>query len=130
MSLENIYAVFLEKNEGWLFSGDLFIAERIKYFRADEVIKDEITSLKNVCQLDFDSLFCAHNPQPHNGKQKLKNKLHILEDLYGNVKRLHAKGLNLNAIIDELRLKENYVMKIFCMGNLSMKNMVRSLFAG
>lgn len=123
------HTVFLEKKEGWLFSGDLFIAERIKYFRADEKMKAQIDSLKKICQYDFDCLYCAHNPQLHNGKQKLQNKLQYLEDIYGTVKGLHAKGLDLDEIIKKIGLRENYVMKCFCMGNLSMKNMVRSVFA-
>jgi glyoxylase-like metal-dependent hydrolase (beta-lactamase superfamily II) len=122
------HTVFWEKNKGWLFSGDLFIAERIKYFRADEKMQDQIDSLKKVCQLDFDCLFCAHNPQIKNGKAKLQQKLQFLEDLYGRIKGFHAKGLGLNETVKAMGLKENYVMKTFCMGNLSMKNMVRSAF--
>lgn len=123
------HTVFLEKREGWLFSGDLFLAERIKYFRADEKMKDQIDSLKKIRQYDFDFLFCAHNPQLQNGKLKLQNKLQYLEDIYGTVKGMHAKGLDLDEIIKNIGLRENYLMKAFCLGNLSMKNMVRSVFA-
>ena len=120
------HTVFFEENEGWLFSGDLFIAERIKYFRADEKMKDEITSLKKICQLEFDTLFCAHIPKLPNGKQKLSNKLQHLEDLYGTIKDFQTKGLDISEIIKLMGLKESYFMKLFCMGNVSMKNMVRS----
>lgn len=123
------HTVFWEKNNGWLFSGDLFIAERIKYFRSDEKMKDEIDSLKKISALDFDSLFCAHNPQLKNGKAALQKKLQYFEDFYGRVQGLHGKGMDVNAIIREMGLKENYFMKAFCMGNLSMKNMVRSACA-
>jgi len=122
------HTVFWEKNQGWLFSGDLFIAERIKYFRADEKIKDQIASLKKTCRLDFDSLFCAHNPHFKNGKQKLRNKLQFLEDLYGRVKEFQEQGLDVNKTIKQIGLKETYFIKYFCMGNVSMKNMVRSIF--
>lgn len=123
------HTVFWEKHKGWLFCGDLFIAERVKYFRADEKMKDQIESLKKITALDFERLFCAHNPQLQNGKVKLQNKLQFLEDFYGRIKDFHAKGLDIDAIIREMGLKENYFMKAFCMGNMCMKNMVRSACA-
>jgi glyoxylase-like metal-dependent hydrolase (beta-lactamase superfamily II) len=91
--------VFLEKKQGWLFSGDLYLGERIKFFRADERFAEQIASLIKVLTLDFDTLFCAHNPCLKSGKQKIKNKLQFLEDLY------------------------------ITMGNVSFANMVRSAMA-
>jgi glyoxylase-like metal-dependent hydrolase (beta-lactamase superfamily II) len=35
-----------EPNEGWLFSGDLFISERVKYMREDENVYSLLDSLK------------------------------------------------------------------------------------
>ncbi len=123
------HTVFWEKNRGWLFSGDLFIAERIKYFRADEKMKDQIESLKKACCLDFDTLFCAHNPCIENGKIKLQKKLQFLEDVYGTVKRFHNQGLDMSETIEAIGMKENHMVKIFCMGNVSMKNMIRSAYS-
>jgi glyoxylase-like metal-dependent hydrolase (beta-lactamase superfamily II) len=120
------HVVFFEQNNGWLFSGDLFLAERIKYFRSDEHMKDQIDSLKKIVTLDFNSLFCAHNPKPENGKKYISNKLQFLEDLYGNVQELWKKGLSVDEITKSIMLKEDYLIKIFCMGNVSMKNMIRS----
>ena len=62
------HTVFFEKANGWLFSGDLYLGRRIKYFRADEKIFDQINSLKKVLNLDFDALYCAHNPCRQNEK--------------------------------------------------------------
>ena len=60
----NDHTVYLEENHGWLFSGDLYLGERIKYFRSDEKFKDQIDSIKMILEYDFDALFCAHNPVP------------------------------------------------------------------
>jgi glyoxylase-like metal-dependent hydrolase (beta-lactamase superfamily II) len=120
------HVVFYAKANGWLFSGDLFLAERIKYFRSDEHMKDQIASLKKIKALDFNALFCAHNPKPKNGKKSIANKLQFLEDLYGNVQRLWEKGLSLDDMTASIGLKEDYLIKMFCMGNVSMKNMIRS----
>jgi len=62
-------------------------------------------------------------------KQKLSNKLQHLEDLYGTIKDFQTKGLDINEILKLMGLKESYFMKLFCMGNVSMKNMVRSALA-
>lgn len=62
------HTVFLEPQQGWLFSGDLYLGGRIKYFRVDE-----------------------------------------------------------NRIMKQLKLKEVLSIKLMCFGNVSMKNMVRSV---
>lgn len=120
------HVVFWEESKGWLFCGDLFLAERIKYFRIDERMKDQIDSLKKILTLDFDALFCAHNPKPENGKRSLAAKLQFLEDLYGRIQQLWAQGLSLDDITQSIGLKETYSVKLICLGNVSMKNMIRS----
>jgi len=41
----------LERSEGWLFSGDLFIAERARYARADEDVQLSLDSLRRMLAL-------------------------------------------------------------------------------
>ena len=120
------HVAFFEEKNGWLFSGDLFLAERIKYFRSDESMKDQIDSLKKVMTLDFQALFCAHNPKPADGKQRIAAKLLFLEELYGTIQHLWKMGLSVDEITNAVGLKETYLIKIICMGNVSMKNMIRS----
>jgi len=115
---------------GWLFSGDLFLSSRIKYFRADEKILDQIDSLKKVLSLDFDALFCGHHPQPQNGKSQIAAKLQYLDDFYGKVKAFADQGLNESMIMQTLGLKEQTLVKALCFGNVSMKNMVRAVIRG
>lgn len=123
------HIVFLEKQHGWLFAGDLYLGERIKYFRSDERIDDQIASLKKVLQFEFDALFCAHNPCLTDGKSKIKNKLQFLEDFYGQVKILVAKGFSEKAVIKELDPATDRLIKWMTMGNVSYANMVRSAMA-
>lgn len=115
---------------GWLFSGDLYLSRRIKYFRADEKIFDQIGSLKKVLSLHFDALFCGHYPQPENGKAHVAAKLQYLEDFYGKVSALADQGMNESCIMKTLGLKEQTLVKVICFGNVSMKNMVRSVMEG
>ncbi len=121
------HTVFLEINNGWLFSGDLYLGDRIKYFRADEKIADQIESIKKVLSYDFDALYCCHRPQPVKGKKFLSLKLQFLEDFYGNVFSFANQGMNEKLIMRRLRLKEQQLIRMMCFGNVSMRNMVRSV---
>jgi len=120
------HTVYLEEKNGWLFSGDLYLSERIKYFRADEKFLDQINSLKKVRELDFDVLFCSHNPCLKNGKLKLKNKLQFLEDLYGRIRSLLQEGLSEKAIIRKLDDRNDRLAKWLTLGNVSFANMIKS----
>lgn len=121
------HTVYLLPERGVLFSGDLYLADRIKFFRADEDIGAQIESLKTVIRMDFDTLLCAHNPRLDKGKDHLRNKLDFLEHFYGCVSELWQKGLNEKEIFRGLKLKESYLTKFFCFGNVSMLNGVRSV---
>ena len=123
------HIVFFEKQRGWLFSGDLYLGERIKFFRSDENIFDQIASLKMVTALDFDILFCGHNPCLKSGRQKIRNKLQFLEEFYGNVRKLAEKGHTEKAVIKALDPKSDRGIKWLTMGNASFANMIRSALA-
>ena len=120
------HVVYLEENEGWLFSGDLFIGERIKFFRSDEDMEAQIRSLEKILQFDFEALFCAHNPRPRGGKEALIRKLAFLKGLRDKVRDLHGRGYPLREIIRRLDTKADRRVKWITMGNASFANMVRS----
>ena len=123
------HTVYLESQRGWLFAGDLFIGERIKFFRADEDIHAQIASLQRVLELDFDALFCAHNPCPTGGKAKVARKLDYLETLRDKVLALHARGLDAKDIIRLLDPRQDRLVKWVTMGNASFANMVHAVLA-
>lgn len=120
------HVVYFEANRGIIFSGDLYLSDRIKYFRADEMISDQIESLKKILCFDFDTVLCNHHPKPTKGKQRIAKKLQFLEDLYGSIRRIWQEGCEENRIFRELGLKEQHFIKWFCFGNVSMRNVVRS----
>jgi len=121
------HTVYLETRNGWLFSGDLYLGDRIKYFRADEKFSDQMESLKTVLTLDFNVLFCGHHPIPKGGKARLAAKLAFLEDFYGRVTDLKQKGLRESEIIARLDLKQDRLVKWVTLGNACFANMVRSV---
>lgn len=122
---EDMVALY-EPDRGWLFSADLYVHHRIKYFMASESMLGQIESLRRVLQLDFNQLFCAHNPQLAGGKDKVRQKLVFFEDFYGQVVEWYARGYNSKAIFRQMELSEKWFTRILSGGHLSGLNMVRA----
>jgi len=121
------HTVFLLEDAGVLFSGDLYLADTIKFFRADEDVGTQIDSLRGLAGLDFDTLLCSHFPKLENGKKHIEKKLSFLETFYGDIVGLWEKGVPARQIFRALKLKEDYFTKCFCFGNVSMLNGVKSV---
>lgn len=117
---------YLLKSKGILFSGDLYLGDKIKYFRSDENIGEQIDSLKKILFLDFDVLLCNHSPKRKKGKQHIQRKLDYLQNLYGNIISLWEKGIPEKQIFILLNLKEDYFTKLICFGDVSLFNGVKS----
>ncbi len=120
------HTVFIEKNNGWAFTGDLFLGTRIKYFRVDEVLSEQIESLKKLLLFDFDCLYCAHNPQLTDGKNQIQAKLDFLENLCGTVHELYRKGHSEKEIIHIMDTGSDSFIKLVTFKNASHAHMVRS----
>ena len=118
---------YYERNKGWLFSGDLYVADKIKYFANYESLLTQIESIKKLVALDFDTLFCSHNPKTHGGKQRLQNKLQFFEDFAGTVTRYYEQGHNARQIFALMGMKENYLNKYITLGGFCAENMVHSV---
>ena len=116
-----------EPEKKWLFSADLFINRYIGYFLSDESIADQISSIRNILDLDFKVLFCSHNPQLSAPKDKLMQKLRYLERVFEQVAAMHDKGYKSEQIFKTLGLKENRLVKYLSAGQLSKMNMVKSI---
>jgi len=115
-----------EPEERWLFSADLFVNSYIGYFLKSESIIQQIESINHILTLDFKVLLCSHNPQIQYGREKLKEKVHYLEDFYEKVLIEYQKGLNAKQIFKSLKLKEHRFTYLLSHGELSKLNMVRS----
>ena len=68
---------FLLPDRGALFSGDAFLYEQPRVFRADEDFHASVESLEALLQEDFEHLCCAHRPRLHVGKHALQQKLEV-----------------------------------------------------
>lgn len=120
------HTVFIEERKGWLFTGDLYLGDRIKFFRSDERMAETIESLKKVLTYDFDTILCSHHPRNSGGKEHLRRKLEFLENFHQTVLALHAQGFIETEILKQMDMKEETLMKVLTCGNVSRINMVRS----
>ena len=118
--------VFLERQQGWLFAGDLFVGVKIKFFRKGENIYQQIASLKTVLHHDFEVVFCGHNPQLRGGKQAMAAKLQYFEDLVGEVSRLRQRGMSLANIMSAIGKREQYLLRWLTFGDVSVKYLIAS----
>lgn len=116
-----------EASEGWLFSADLYIYDYIKFCLREESIAQQIASLKRVLALDFDLLFCSHNPKMKNAKIHLRRKQDFLENFYQTVLNWHNQGYPSEQIMDKMKLKKMYWMRFISGGALSSLNMVKAV---
>ena len=115
-----------EPRQGWIFGGDLYIG-KLKVFRRNEDIRQHIESARKVLLLDFEVLFCAHNPVFTNGKEALRAKLDYLETIYDKVAELHQTGRSMSEIQAELNIKEARLLKWLTFRDVSVRNIIESV---
>jgi len=123
------HACLLEPKEGWLFSGDLYIGERVKYLRADEDASLTLNSLRRVLGLDFEVMFCSHAGVVQEGKAALRRKADFWENVQGRARDLRQAGHSLESIRDQVLGPEGRMTPI-TRGHFSKLNLVRSLVGG
>lgn len=122
--------VLFEPQQGWLFTGDAFLGEFVKNFRRDEDFALMVASLRRLCALSFDALFCAHKPVPTGGHAALQRKLDLLLDIEGQVRALHARGLPLRRIAEQVLGPERRFLYAITLGDVSKYNLVRAILHG
>jgi glyoxylase-like metal-dependent hydrolase (beta-lactamase superfamily II) len=119
---------FLEPDEGWLFSGDLYITRRPLYLRNDENVAQTIETLRRVLELDFDTVFCAHRGLLESGKDALRQKLDYLVSLCEEVRELRSQGRSAKEITRRLLGREGFMS--FMTGlHFSKRNLVEGCLA-
>jgi glyoxylase-like metal-dependent hydrolase (beta-lactamase superfamily II) len=119
------HTVYHEPHRGWLFSGDLFLGQKIKYWRKDENMQSTLQSLDCILKLSFDHLYCGHNPKLKNPKKYIELKRQQILDLIEQVNQLAKLGFSRREIISKLtKGKEKRITKWITLGDVSYKNMI------
>lgn len=120
--------VLLEKKEGWLFSGDLYVAPRKMLWRQEENLPELMRSIEMVLNNDFEVLYCSHKPVYKNGKQALARKLEIMRETTGRIIELYKQGLPEREITRRVLGREIW-LTLLTTGDMSKINAVRSVIS-
>jgi endoribonuclease LACTB2 len=120
------HVCLFEPREGWLFSGDLFIHERVRYMRRVEDVRQHIDSLRRVLELSPATMFCSHAGVVADPMAAISRKIEYWEDLGHRAEELRARGLSLPRIRTTLLGREGS-MALISYGAFSKLNLIRSL---
>jgi glyoxylase-like metal-dependent hydrolase (beta-lactamase superfamily II) len=114
-----------EPNEGWLFSGDLFISEQVKYLRKDEDIDSIIDSLKKVAALRPQKMFCSFSGLIDRPEEDIHRKIEHLENLKKEVEKGVQEGVSPRAIQRRL-LGRGDQFSFISSGHISKQNLINA----
>lgn len=120
------HVCLFQPERGWLFTGDLFLAERLRYLRHDEDLTGLIASLRRVARLPAREVFCAHRGRIAEGPAALARKAAWLTELRERIIERLAAGEDEAAIARRLVGPEGLVTWL-SRGRFSARNFVRAV---
>ena len=123
------HVCLFEENRHWLFSGDLYVHERVKYLRRIEDVWGHMESLRRVLALEPGLLICDHAGILENAGERLARKIRWWEELAGQARDLRDRGLSLPEISRRL-LGRDGLLSYASFGDFSHENLIRALLAG
>ncbi len=114
-----------EPDEGWLFSGDLFLDEEVRYTREDEDIHELLASLKRVAALEPRKMFCSFSGMVEQPKEALQKKIDFLERIREGAEEGVRQGLSLQEIQKRL-LGSGDRFHFITVGQISKKHTIQA----
>lgn len=120
------HVVFLDKEQGRLFSGDLFVHPKTRIVMSAENIPQIMASLGRILQENFETVYCAHAGVIKDGHRLMEQKLANLKTLQEQILTLQGKGLSLKDITRQL-FPETPSITYFSFGEWSAYHLVHSL---
>lgn len=121
--------VLFDRRRRWLFSGDLYVHERVRYLRRIEEPWLHLASVRRVAALGPERLFCAHGGVVDDAASALLRKAAWWEELAAEARALQRDGLSVAAVTRRLLGREG-LFTWLSLGDFSKSNLVRALLAG
>ncbi|OLN32031.1 MBL fold metallo-hydrolase [Desulfosporosinus metallidurans] len=118
----------LEEKNGWLFTGDMFLGEKVKLMRSDEDVHLSMVSLTKLLDYEFDTIFCCSGRVFDNAKQRVNDKLSWWQGLYQQIVQMVEQGYDTTVIRDKLLGEENAFAQLTG-GDISKLNLIRSFLS-
>jgi glyoxylase-like metal-dependent hydrolase (beta-lactamase superfamily II) len=114
-----------ETEQGWLFSGDLFVGGRDRAMRQGQDIWLTIESLKRIAALPASMLFPGSARVRQDPASELQQRIVYLEELGGRVLALHDEGCSVNEIVRRLCGPPIWVEAV-TLGHFSRRQLVKA----
>lgn len=118
-----------EPDQGWLFSGDLFVGGKDRAMRLGTDVWQIIASLKRVAALSLAWLFPGSARVRQNPARELAAKIQFYEDLGGRVLELHRQGCTEGEIVSQVCGRPMWI-ELVTLGHFTRRNLVRSYLTG
>ena len=119
------HVALFEPVRGWLFTGDLYLAPRLKVLRDDEDVHAMIPSLRRLVELSPAAVFCQHRGLVVDGAELLRRKLTFLTELGGRIAALAERGLEEEEIARSLPGRD-LMWRLWTGGHFAKRHFVRS----
>jgi glyoxylase-like metal-dependent hydrolase (beta-lactamase superfamily II) len=110
----------------WLFSGDLYVHEKVRYLRRVEDVWEHVDSLRRVLALEPELLVCDHAGILEHAPERLARKIRYWEGLAGQARELRDQGLPVGDIAHRL-LGRDGLLSWASFGDFSHRNLIQGL---
>ena len=115
-----------EPEQGWLFVGDLFLDERVRWAFAYEDIPTMIESLRTLLAIPDCEMFCQHSGPQDGHQHRLGRKLDFILGTQQQAVVLFEEGRSVAEITRALGIREGW-FRWFSGGEISGRNLVEKL---
>lgn len=120
------HVCFFEEQRRWLFSGDLYVHERVRMLRRIENVAQHIDSLRRVLALEPEMLLCDHAGILQDAQSRLSRKIAWWEGLAEEARTLRDQGRTVPEIAETLLGREE-MLTYLSFGDFSKRNLIRGL---
>jgi len=122
------HVCLFDEERRWLFSGDLYVHEKVRYLRRIEDAREHIASLRRVLALEPELLLCDHAGILEHAPERLERKIRFWEDLAGKARELRDQGCSVDDIALRLLGRDGFISWA-SFGDFSHRNLIESLLA-
>ncbi|HET9228586.1 MAG TPA: MBL fold metallo-hydrolase [Thermoanaerobaculia bacterium] len=122
------HVCLFDEERRWLFSGDLYVHEKVRYLRRVEDAQEHIASLRRVLALEPELLICDHAGILEHAQERLSRKIRFWEDLAGQARELRDQGLSTKEITRRLLGRDGFLAWA-SFGDFSHRYLIESLLA-
>jgi glyoxylase-like metal-dependent hydrolase (beta-lactamase superfamily II) len=119
------HCCLFEPDQGWLFSGDLFVGGRERALRVDYDIWGILSSLKRLVGLPLRTLFPGAAGVRENPTEALRAKIAHLEKMGDRVLELSQRGWSVSRIVRKVCGKPMF-LELLTLGHFSRRGLVQS----